>query len=165
MKKTFSVSDCVSALPALVPSWPYVKTILNFGPAFDLNDSDWVDTFNRQRVVYGLPDEPEERAERLESLHVDLCVSANELNKREDLDLALAELAKLNFDCCVIQIDEGTRTGRATSSKKKGYHRNQPVEAYVRAIQQNFHRYDLVLRRDRNVIVIHKGKKFFELEE
>lgn len=166
MKKAgFSLTDVVSKLPYVVPIWRYTKSILNFGPALDLPESEWTNVFNQTRVCYGLPSDSDERADMLKTLKVDLCVSANELNKRENLDDALAELATLEFDCCVIVVDEGNRTSKPTSSKRNGYHRNEPIEKYVRPIQQNFHRYDLVLLRNQNMVVISKGNKYYGLTE
>ncbi len=158
-KTTFTVEECISKLSRVVPQWPYVKTILTFGKVFELPEAEQINYHKQPRTV-----ETVLTGDELKSQY-DVCVSANVLNSAKSVDEAIAELAQVNFDFAIVQIDEGSKSGKRTGTKAKGYNQNLAVEKYVRPLQQNFHKYDITLHRADNLIVIYKGRKYFELDK
>lgn len=150
-------------LPKLARNWPYASTVLAFGckQAEPEELAEPVTNIHKQpieltRFMPGAKTNPE--------LPERVCIiqSLDYLNTCKDLQSALAELAKIDFDCCVLTIDEGNGTGK--HRKTRGYQRNEPTSAYIEAIQRNFHKYDVSLHREDKAIVIIKGRKYYELD-
>lgn len=171
MKNTHTVLYLTQKLPHIVPDWRYVSTILN------VRATDWPEcalpalNFHRQVInaVHYLPESEQEGVcktlDELKGFSIDVAVSANVLNTMKNVQAGIDELAKIDFNCLVVQIDPGTGTKRTTGTKKTGYQRNEPVSAYVRLLQQNFHMYDLTLHRADNCIVLTKGRKFYAMDD
>lgn len=173
MKKAFSVEDCIQKLPNLVNGWPIAMTVLNVRsqgwPEYETQALTKHDGVKKQ-VIHFLHDSEDEASlttlEQVKGCVVDVAVSANVLNQMTNLDEGLAELAHVPFETLVIQIHEGNRSGKASGTKKRNtYQKNQPIEAYVRPVQQNFHRYDITLHRADNCIVVTKGRKYYQLDD
>lgn len=167
MKQNFTVLDCIKKLPRLAPHWESVRRVLN------VRSLNWPDGpvayfYGHEVPVYHYgPDRLLSSIDQVRGRPFDLVVSANVLNTLENVEKdGLAELAQIKFEVLVIQIDEGNRSGIASGSTSNGtYQRNQPIEAYVRLIQQNFYRYDVTLHRAHNVMVIAKGRKYYQLDD
>lgn len=171
MKNTYSVLDLTQKLGRLVPNWRYVSNILNVGsnewPADVLPELN----FHRQviKVSHYLPGGNQEVAyttlDELKGLPIDVAVSANVLSSLKNVQEGIDELAKIPFNCLVVQIHPGNGSKRVTGTKKAGYQRNEPIESYLRLLQQNFHMYDLTLHRADNCIVLTKGRKFYAMDD
>lgn len=174
MKNYFSVKECLERLPKQVPSWRYVSSIVNVGASNWPDDTDVFEkpNFHKQTrtVTHFLPDYAGEDSSivtdlaDIEKQHFDLAVCANVLSSSEDLDLALATLASVSFDACLIQINEGRKNGKGREYRS-GYQRNEALRNYLRPIQQNFYRYDVTLHRDTNTILLTKGRRYFAMNE
>lgn len=105
-----------------------------------------------------------EGLEAIKDTHFDVVVHLDQLNLAKGLTAPLAEIAQLNFDCCIVRVNEGNETGKGR--KAGGIHqRNEKVAAYVRPISQHFHKFDITLRRDARCVVIAKGRKYYELDD
>ncbi|MCG6387510.1 hypothetical protein [Vibrio fluvialis] len=171
MKNQYSVSDLVRKMSVLVPNWRYVSNVLNVRAQDWPSDIMPVLNFHRQvvKVTHYLPESEQDGAivnlEQLKDLPIDVAVSANVLNTLKNVQEGIDELAKINFNCLVVQIHPGTGSKRTTGNKKTGYQRNEPVESYVRLLQQNFHMYDMTLHRADNCIVLTKGRKFYAMDD
>lgn len=167
---TMTSKQILKGLALLVPNWRYARRILVVGDvSIDEITTSTTNTL-KQPLEFVQADSPEDNqadawalkafeGERFCSV---LCLDT--INTRKDLDAALAELAQVNFDTCVIRINEGSRSGKGR--KKDGlYQRNEKTASYVRAVSQNFHKFDVTLNRAASCIVIAKGRKFYELDD
>ncbi|CAH0543011.1 hypothetical protein [Vibrio marisflavi] len=155
-------------LPALAPNWGYANHFLNYGCGKypELTEHYLNNRFMQIQSVTNY--DPNSHAEgvvndinELKNQRYCVALCANVLNVCEDLEAVLADLAQIDFDCCVIQIYEGDRTGVGKPTRD-GYQRNEVVADYVHAIRSNFHKFDVQLHRSRKCITILKGRKYYE---
>lgn len=164
-------------LPAIVPSWGHVRTVFVIGADADIlpdnakrrvvGESNKAQYIERRQLhivptdQYVVPDN-QEITNQVE-LKADLVIHTD-LFRRRNISEAMAELAAIDFDCCVIHIDEGTRSGRLSNYNVTPSHRNDKLAFYVGVLKRNFIKYDLVIHRYASCIVLCKGRKYFELD-
>lgn len=160
-------SAVVEILQQLAPNWSYAKHVLLFG-----NDRlPELTNFHNQVMTVTNFDPDSLEADVITDIETikgsekrfDVVLCANVLNLSDDLDATMAQLAKLDFDACVIHIDEGDGTGQAVSGED-GYHRNELVSDYVAKVHQHFHRFDVTLHRSRKAITVVKGRRFYHMD-
>ncbi|EGQ9137942.1 MULTISPECIES: hypothetical protein [Vibrio harveyi group] len=160
-------------LSKLAPNWSYANNILNFGCGKfpDLTEECLTNCHKHSMTVTHF--DPSSKAKgvvsniaEIDSSKRRFCVMlcANVLNMHKDLDAAIADMAKIDFDCAVIQIYEGNRSGKGRKTRD-GYQRNEPVSAYLPILTSNFHKFDVTLHRSDKCITIVKGRKYYELDD
>ncbi|EOX4805168.1 hypothetical protein [Vibrio sp. Vb1337] len=160
-------------LSRLAPNWSYANNILNFGcgKSPDLTE-EYLTNYHKQIMTVTHYD-PNSKAKgvvnniaEIDSSKRRFCVMlcADVLNVCKDLDAAIADMAKIDFDCAVIQIYEGNRSGKGRKTRD-GYQRNEPVSAYLPILMSNFHKFDVTLHRSDKCITIVKGRKYYELDD
>ncbi|EGQ8153749.1 hypothetical protein QPB21_003944 [Vibrio alginolyticus] len=160
-------------LSRLAPNWSYANNILNFGCGkFPELTEEYLTNYHKQIMMVTHYD-PNSKAKGVVSNIVEIdsskrrfCVMlcANVLNECKDLDAVIADMAKIDFDCAVIQIYEGNRSGKGRKTRD-GYQRNEPVSAYLPILTSNFHKFDVTLHRSDKCITIVKGRKYYELDD
>lgn len=160
-------------LSKLAPNWSYAKSILNFGYGKLPDLTGEYSTNYYKRILTVTHFDPSSKAKgvvnniaEIDSSKRRFCVMlcANVLNMHKDLDAAIADMAKIDFDCAVIQIYEGNRSGKGRKTRD-GYQRNEPVSAYLPILTSNFHKFDVTLHRSDKCITIVKGRKYYELDD
>ncbi|QFT40100.1 MULTISPECIES: hypothetical protein [unclassified Vibrio] len=166
------VPASAKVLHKLAPNWRYANHILNFGCGrFPDLTKEYLTNYHNQimSVTNYDPNSKDEDVIKdinaIDASQKRFCVvlCANVLNVCKDLDSALDDLAKLDFDCAVIQIYEGNQTGNGRKTRD-GYQRNERVAAYMPPVLNRFGKFDVTLHRSFKVITIIKGRKFYEQE-
>ncbi|MCK8113148.1 hypothetical protein [Vibrio sp. 2CM40D] len=158
-------------LSRLAPNWSYANNILNFGCGkFPDLTEEYLTNYHKQIMTVTHYD-PNSKGvvnniAEIDSSKRRFCVMlcADVLNVCKDLDAAIADMAKIDFDCAVIQIYEGNRSGKGRKTRD-GYQRNEPVSAYLPILTNNFHKFDVTLHRSDKCITIVKGHKYYELDD
>ncbi|ELA6667967.1 hypothetical protein RC861_004268 [Vibrio parahaemolyticus] len=166
------VLDYVELLHKLAPNWSYAKNILNFGGSDFSDQAEACITENYKRdmtvVSYdwheNLGGEANSDEIDITKRHFCIMFCANVLNTCKDLEPVLAAMAKIDFDCAVIQINDGNRSGKGRKTRD-GYQRNEVVADYVPILKRNFHKFDVTLHRSDKCITIVKGRKYYELDD
>ncbi len=158
------IPACTKLLPSLAPNWKLTKRVLNFGAGKWPELTGEALTESNPRILGVTHYDP--NAEKIEgvetdltavnSQHYELVLCANVLNVCRDLDAVLADLATINFDCCVVQIYEASNTGKGRKTRD-GYQRNESVASYIPAIKAHFPTFAVTLHRASKCIVITKG--------
>ncbi len=164
----------IKLLATLAPNWAFANHILNYGCSEqpELTEQVIRNRFNQVMTVAHFDTSGKLEAsdsvltdfDAIQGRHFDVMLCADVLNTCRDLQTALNDLAKIDFDCCVIQIDEGNQSGKGRKSRRV-YQRNEPTANYIEILQRNFHRFDVTLHRDKRCIVLNKGRKYYYLDD
>lgn len=165
------VPACAKMLDKLAPNWRYANRVLNFGCGLypELTENYFTRFHNQVNHVanYDPNSEATNVVTGIDAItedkdRFDVVLCANVLNVCEDIDDVLLDLARVDFDCAVIQIYEGNGTG-VGGKTRDGYQRNQRVNDYIVKVQQYFHRFDITLHRSAKCITVVKGKRYYHL--
>ncbi len=158
------IPACAKLLSTLAPNWKLVKRVLNFGAGkWPELTTEYLTEANPRLLAVTNYEPNGKKIEGVESditavngQRYDLVICANVVNVCRDLDAVLTDLASVDFDCCVVQIYEGSANGKGRKTRD-GYQRNELVADYMPAIQAHFPAFAVTLHRGHKCIVITKG--------
>lgn len=168
------VPAAAKVLHKLAGNWQFANHVLNFGCGRfpDLTKEYLTNYHNQVMSVTSYDPNNEDDQDVVTDIKLidrevrrfDVVLCANVLNVCKDLDAALLDLQRIDFDTAVIQIYEGNRSGKGRKTRD-GYQRNELVADYMQKVLQYFYQFDVTLHRSHKAIVIAKGKRYYHIDD
>ncbi len=168
------VPAAAKVLHKLAGNWQFANHVLNFGCGrFPDLTKEYLTNYHNQVISVTSYDPNNAEDEDVitdislidrEVRRFDVVLCANVLNVCKDLDSALLDLQRIDFDTAVIQIYEGNRSGKGRNTRD-GYQRNEVVAEYMPKVLQYFYQFDVTLHRGHKAIVITKGRRYYHIDD